>query len=177
MTRKSFSVRIFLQDGCADGVKIVSRSKWSGRGLVIPRSALAVELDRAELKDPGVYLLSAPAAAADRPSLCIGAADPVCDGLARCCADEQGWTTAIIFTCKEDRLSYAQCRFIVERLLQLARSAGITPTRCVDGDEPVQLDKSASAAAENFLDYMLSLYPLFGVTVFDRKLDHSSQVL
>ena len=75
MTRKSFSVRIFLQDGCADGVKIVSRSKWSGRGLVIPRSALAAELDRAELKDPGVYLLSAPAAAADRPSLCIGAAD------------------------------------------------------------------------------------------------------
>ena len=65
MTRKSFSVRIFLQDGCADGVKIVSRSKWSGRGLVSPRSALAAELDRAELKDPGVYLLSAPAAAAD----------------------------------------------------------------------------------------------------------------
>lgn len=53
MSRKSFSVRIFLQDGCADGVKIISRSQWSGRGLVIPRSALAAELGRAEHQDPG----------------------------------------------------------------------------------------------------------------------------
>jgi len=159
MTRKSFSVRIFLQDGSADGVKIVSRSKWSGRGLVIPRSALAAELDRDELKDPGVYLLTGPAAAADRQSLFIDAADPVCDGLAQHCAEEQSWSTAIIFTCKENRLSYVQCRFIAARLLQLAGSAG-------DG-EAVPLDSAESSAAENFLDYMLSLYPLFGVTVFD----------
>lgn len=167
MTRKAFSVRIFLQDGCADGVKIVSRSKWSGRGLVIPRSALAAELERVELKAPGVYLLSGPAAAADRPSLCIGAADPVCDGLAQYCADEQGWSTAIIFTCKENCLSFTQCRFIAERLLQLASSADIAAISRIGSGEPVRLSRTESTTAENFLDYMLSLYPLFGVTVFD----------
>ena len=164
MTRKSFSVRIFLQDGCADGVKIVSRSKWSGRGLVIPRSALAAELDRAELKDPGVYLLTGSAATANRQSLCIGAADPVCDGLAQCCADKQSWSTAIIFTCKENRLSYAQCRFIAARLQQLARNADIAGAG--DG-KAVPLGSAESSAAENFLNYMLSLFPLFGVTVFN----------
>ena len=50
--RKSFSVRIYLQDGHADGVKIISKSKWSGRGLVIPRTALAQEKDREELQAP-----------------------------------------------------------------------------------------------------------------------------
>jgi hypothetical protein len=163
---KSFSVRIFLQDGRADGVRVVSRSKWSGRGLVIPRSSLAAELDRAELKDPGVYLLTGHADAANRPSLYIGAADPVCDGLARSSADEQGWATAIVFTSKENRLSFAQCRLIVERLLNLARRDIVAISR-VDSSAPARLDDAASAAAENFLSYMLSLYPLLGVTVFD----------
>ena len=169
MTRKSFSVRIFLQDGHADGVKIVSRSKWSGRGLVIPRFALAAELERVELKDPGVYLLTGPAGAAVRPCFRIGAADPVCDGLAQCCADEQGWSNAIVFTCRENSLSFAQFRLIAERLLQLAGSDGIAASSGVGDDEPVLLDKAESSTAENFLDYMLSLYPLFGVTAFSPE--------
>lgn len=175
MTRKAFSVRLFLQDGCADGVKVVSRSKWSGRGLVIPRPSLAAELGRAELKAPGVYLLAG-SAAEDRPTLCIGAADPVCDGLAESGTEEQSWSTAIIFTCKENRLSFAQYRFIAMRLLQLAGSAGKAATGR-NGGEPVALSRAEDSAATTFLDSMLSLYPLFGVTVFDCQLDRSSQSL
>ncbi len=167
MTRKSFSVRIFLQDGCADGVKIISRSKWSGRGLVIPRPALAAELGRAELKDPGVYLLTGIAVAADRSTLLIGAADPVCDGLALSSSDEQSWSTAIIFTCKENSLSIAQYRFIAMRLMQLARSTDKAAISCLGSSESVAQGKAESSTAESFLDYMLSLYPLFGVTAFD----------
>ena len=167
MTRKSFSVRIFLQDGFADGVKVVSRSKWSGRGLVIPRPSLAAELDRTELKDPGVYLLTGTDAAADRPTLRIGAADPVCDGLAQCCADEQYWSTAVIFTCKENSLSFAQCWFISMRLEQLARCDDKAAISRVGSSEPVALSTAERSAASTFLDYMLSLYPLFGVTVFN----------
>ena len=167
MTRKSFSVRIFLQDGCAGGVKVVSRSQWSGRGLVIPRPALAAELGRAELKDPGIYLLTGTAVAEGQPALCIGAADPVCDGLAQYCTEEQCWSNAIIFTCKDNRLSFAQCRFIASRLQQLARSADQPALSPDGGSEAVVLSSAESSAAATFLDYMLGLYPLFGVTVFD----------
>ena len=168
---KSFSVRIFLQDGQADGVRVVSRSKWSGRGLVIPRDSLAAELARAELKAPGVYLLSGSGTAMDRPTLLIGAADPVCDGLAHYASTDEPWSTAIIFTCKEDGLSFAQSQTIAARLLQLAGSAGKAAARDPGNDQPARLNSREQAAADNFLEHMLGLYPLFGVTVFDSDLD------
>lgn len=170
-TRKSFSVRIFLQDGRADGVRIVSRSKWSGRGLVIPRAALAAELGRTELAAPGVYLLTGPVAAAERPQLLVGAADPVCDGLAHCGASHRAWSTALIFTCKENSLSFAQCQSIAAGLLQHALSAGRAEVSAVGCGGPVRLNSTEEAAADSFLDYMLGLYPLLGVTVFGCKLD------
>lgn len=161
---KSFSVRIFLQDGHADGVRVVSRSKWSGRGLVIPRASLAAELGRTELKAPGIYLLSGPDGAKSPPTFLIGAANPVCDGLARCDANHQLWSTAIIFTCKEDGLSFAQCQLIAARLLQLAGRAAVSDAGV---GTPARLNSSQQAAAETFLDHMLGLYPLFGVTAFE----------
>ena len=35
---KPFSIRIFLPDGTADGVRIIEKSNWTGVGLVVPRS-------------------------------------------------------------------------------------------------------------------------------------------
>ena len=166
MTGKSFSVRIFLQDGHANGVRIVSRSKWSGRGLVIPRVCLAEELGRTELSTPGVYLLTETGVGADRPTLCIGAADPVCDGLARHATDDQSWSMAVVFTCKENNLNLVQCQSLAARLLQLARGADKAEIINADCSEQPQLSPAESAAAEIFLDHMLGLYPLFGVTVF-----------
>jgi len=168
MTGKSFSVRIFLQDGHANGVRIVSRSKWSGRGLVIPRVCLAEQLGRAELSAPGVYLLTETGVGADRPTLCIGAADPVCDGLARYATDDQTWSMAVVFTCKENNLNLVQCQSLAARLLQLARSADKAEIISANRSEQPQLSTAESAAAEIFLEHMLGLYPLFGVSVFEK---------
>jgi len=168
MTGKSFSVRIFLQDGHANGVRIVSRSKWSGRGLVIPRVCLAEQLGRAELSAPGVYLLTETGVGADRPTLCIGAADPVCDGLARYATDDQTWSMAVVFTCKENNLNLVQCQSLAARLLQLARSADKAEIISANRSEQPQLSTAESAAAEIFLEHMLGLYPLFGVNVFEK---------
>lgn len=168
MTGKSFSVRIFLQDGHANGVRIVSRSKWSGRGLVIPRACLAEELGRAELSAPGVYLLTETGVGVNRPTLCIGAADPVCDGLARHATDDQTWSMAVVFTCKENNLNLVQCQSLAARLLQLSRSVDKAEIISANRSEQPQLSTAESAAAEIFLDHMLGLYPLFGVNVFEK---------
>lgn len=37
MTR-GFTIKIFVPDGSADGLRIVEKSNWSGRGIVCPRS-------------------------------------------------------------------------------------------------------------------------------------------
>jgi hypothetical protein len=106
--------------------------------------------------------------AAGRPALCIGAANPVCAGLEPFSANGQTWSTAIIFTCKENSLAFPQYQLIAVRLLQIARSADKAEIISTDLCQPPPLSAVDSAAAENFLDHMLGLYPLFGVNAFDE---------
>ena len=47
--KRGYSIRIYLPDGTADGLKIVEKSNWSGRGVVCPRALFAESKSRAEL--------------------------------------------------------------------------------------------------------------------------------
>lgn len=53
----AFSVRIFVPSGDPDGLRIVEKSNWTGRGFVFPRSEFAEVRQRSELRRTGVYLL------------------------------------------------------------------------------------------------------------------------
>ena len=39
--KRGYSIRIYLPDGTADGLEIVEKSNWSGRGVVCPRALFA----------------------------------------------------------------------------------------------------------------------------------------
>jgi len=167
MSPKSFAVRIFLQDGTAAGVKIIAKSKWSGRGLVIPRQQLSEEKDRGELAAPGVYLLVGPVAAGELPTLLIGAADPVGARLEEEAVQQDFWSSAIIFTSKQAPLSHPHIHYVAARLTQLARQA--RRCRLANPDQPPlpTLAAADQTDAEAFLEHMLSICPLLGLTAFD----------
>jgi hypothetical protein len=169
MSPKSFAVRIFLQDGTADGVKIIAKSKWSGRGMVIPRASLPAEKARAELAAPGVYLLIGPAAAGDLPTLRIGVADPVGERLEREAAQQDFWTSAIIFTSKKAELNQYHLHHIAVRLMQLARQANRARLANQTLPRLPTLAAADQADAEAFLGHMLSIYPLLGLTAFEAQ--------
>ena len=107
MPSESFSVRVYLQDGHVDGVKIIARSKWSGRALVIPRNSLPEEIGRAELNAPGVYVLIGPADPQGRGILYIGAADPISSDLEAHACHKSFWTWMIVCSSKHDSLTQA----------------------------------------------------------------------
>ena len=165
--KKSFSVRIYLQDGHADGVKVVSKSKWAGRCLVIPRSSLSHEKDRQELKAAGVFLLFSHCAARENQTLFIHAADPVGAQLGEVLNQADSWSDAMTFTCKEDSLSLAQYRYIAKRLFALANNS--TKAQLSDTDTPryKSLPEHDIDAAEIFLAHILSLCPLLGLVAFE----------
>jgi hypothetical protein len=170
MSPKSFAVRIFLQDGTADGVKIIAKSKWSGRGMVIPRASLPAEYAREELAAPGVYVLVGPGAAGGQPILLIGAADPVSKRLELEASAHDFWSSAIIFTAKQAPLSHPHIQYIAARLTQLARQAN--RSRLADQHQPPlpTLAAAEQGDAETFLEHMLSIYPLLGLTAFEARL-------
>ena len=54
-SRRGFSVRVFLPEGDPDGVKVVEKSNWTGRGLVIPRALFGEAKSRDDFDRAGVY--------------------------------------------------------------------------------------------------------------------------
>lgn len=167
MPSESFSVRIFLQDGHVDGVKVVARSKWSGRALVIPRSSLPEEIGRDELNAPGVYVLIGPSDQQGRETIYIGAADPISSDLEKHANNKSFWTWTIICASKHDSLMQEHIEYIKTRLIQLAQETG---TAILDNQDPPELsplDGAEADYAEAFLGHSLSIYPVLGLRAFE----------
>jgi len=55
-----FSLRIFVADCDPDDLRIVEKSNWIAKALVLPRALLPQVKARAELAKTGVYLLLGP---------------------------------------------------------------------------------------------------------------------
>ena len=167
MPSESFSVRIYLQDGHIDGVKVVARSKWSGRALVIPRSSMPEEINRDELNAPGVYVLIGPADQQGRETIYIGAEDPISAELEKHVSNKSFWTWTIVCSSKHDSLTQAHIEYIKARLIKLAQE---TDNANLDNHEtPVLplLDDADVDYAETFLGHSLSIYPVLGLRAFE----------
>lgn len=169
MTPKSFSVRIFCQDGHADGVKLVAKSKWPGRGLFIPRSSLAEEINRVELNAPGVYILVGPSTDGDLPTIYVGAGDPVCRYLQQHDAQKDFWSWVAVFASKDESLNQSHVQYLQSRLMRLAQEAN---SANLDNREIPKLPEFSEPelfATESFLDHILTICPLLGLYAFEKK--------
>jgi hypothetical protein len=167
MTPKSFSVRIYLQDGHVAGVKVVSKSKWSGRGLVIPRTSFLTEKARTELNAPGIYLLVGPTNEGDRVSIHVGAADPICHDLAEHYTKMDFWDEALVFASKDNTLNPIHIQYLEARLIQLAQDANRVKLSNQNIPQLPRLSADELIYAEAFLGHILSLCPLLGLSAFE----------
>jgi hypothetical protein len=165
--RRGFSVNVFLPSGEPDGLKVVEKSNWTGRGLVIPRAIFAESLGRAELDRTGVYLLVGPSESSSLPALYVGEGDPVKPRLDQHAKQKDFWTHAVVFTSKDSNLNKAHVQRLEARLVDLAGRA----KRCIlqNGNCPAapSLSESEEAFAEGFLDDVLLCLPILGYSLFE----------
>lgn len=166
MASKGYAVRIYLQDGHADGVLIIARSKWAGRGLVIPRTSLPDEVDRPELDTPGIVLYQEHEKDGQAPGLQVDADDPVARSLKHYGDGRPEWHRAIVFTTKDRSLDLSHFRYLVTRLKslmpELLKAGADDRSRL----QPQLLPAAEAELAEQFLASMLGIIPLLGVTTF-----------
>lgn len=167
--RRGFSVNVFLPSGDPEGLKVVEKSNWNGRGLVVPRSIFPESRDRPELDCTGVYLLSGPSESSPLPMLYVGEGDPIKPRLNSHYNDDAKsfWTHAVGFTSKDNNLNKAHIQHLESRLVSLAKEAN----RCelTNGNQPTppSLSEVDEATAEAFLDDMLLCLPILGYSVFE----------
>jgi hypothetical protein len=89
-----FSLLIFV----ADGLRIVDKSNWIGKALVLPRALLPQVKGRTELAPTGVHLLLGPYPDDEGDMLYVGDGDPIRPRLKSHYAHKDFWTRAIGFT-------------------------------------------------------------------------------
>jgi hypothetical protein len=166
--RRGFSIRIFLPDGTPDGLRIVEKSNWTGRGVVCPRSQFREAKSRVEFGKTGVYVLYGPSEEGDLPTLYIGEGDPARPRLEQHFAKKDFWTSLILFTSKDENLNKAHVQYLEARLTSLAREAKRCVLDNVNVPQLPSLSEPDTAEMESFLEEMLLIYPVLGMTLFEK---------
>lgn len=163
-----FSIRIFLPDGSPDGLRIIEKSNWSGRGVVCPRPLFPKAKSRPEFVKTGVYILLGPSDVGDIQKLYIGEGDPVLPRLDQHAAKKDFWTSVIFFISKDENLNKAHIQYLESKLITLAREAQRCELDNNNSPELPTLSEMDAADAEGFLAEMILCLPVLGVTAFSR---------
>jgi Domain of unknown function (DUF4357) len=169
ITRRPSSIHIFLADGHPDGLREVQKPGWTGHAIVCPRSSFPEEKARDEFTRPGVYVLFGPSEESDLPTVYIGEGDPTRPRLEQHYLKKDFWTSLIVFTSTDKSLTKGHIQYLESRLVSVASAA----KRCVldNGNVPQlpTLGVADRAAMEAFLEEMLLIYPLLGLTAFEMS--------
>jgi len=163
---RPFSIRIFCPDGNPVGLRKITKSNWTGCGIVCPRPILPTEkARRKEFSQPGVYVLIGPPEDSDL-TIYVGEADPVGDRLGQHYIGKDFWTWVIFFVSTDDNLNKAHIQYIESRLLDIASQANRAKIENANDPQAPTLSEAEIADAESFLADMLTIFPLLGVNVF-----------
>lgn len=164
--RRPFTIQIFVADGLPEGLRLVSKSNWIGQGIVCPRDRYSQVKRRDEFSQSGVYLLVGQDG--DRlPKLYVGEAEKVKNRLDSHYTNKDFWQQAIVFTAKEPPLNKAHVKYLEARLLELAKKHGRSNLQNSGASRRPGLSEAEQATIEGYLDELLSLLPVLGVTFFE----------
>jgi hypothetical protein len=166
--RRGFPLRIFLSDGTPDGLRIVEKSNWIGRGVVCARSQFRYAKARPEFKKTGIYTLRGPSPEGDLPTIYIGEGDPSLPRLEQHFATKDFWTSLILFTSKDENLNKAHVQYLESRLTTLTKNANRCELENRNSPQLPTLSEPDTAEMEEFLEEMLLIYPILGLSVFER---------
>lgn len=162
------SIRMFLTDGTTTGLIIAEIVNWTGKALVVPRSALAVFLKREEAQSAGVYILTGPDPDdAFRQLLYVGQSETVGRRLVEHDSDPKKdfFDRAIVFVSKDENLTNAHARFLERHLTGRIKAAGrSTPTNS-NNPGGAALPEADVADMEYFLDQIEIVLPVLGLDV------------
>ncbi|MEN2992545.1 MAG: GIY-YIG nuclease family protein [Bacteroidia bacterium] len=167
---KGFSVRIFLPSGEPEGLRIIEKSNWTGKGLVFPRVLLQDPefRKREELSRPGVYILWGPSESSQLPRVYIGQSDDVIQRIDQQERQKDFWTHAVVFTSKDLNLNKAHVQYLEARLAALASEAKRAELENKSAPQVPSLSEADQADAEAFLQDILLCLPLVGATFFEK---------
>jgi len=168
LQQRPFSITIFVPDGDPESLRLVQKSNWTGIGVVFNRTNYKQVVIQEEFNKTGVYVLVATSEGSGLPTIYIGEGDPVKDRLNQHYSKKDFWDWSVFFVTKDNSLNKAHVQHLEARLLDLARAA--KQCKIDNTQKPLvpTLSKSQTADVESFLLDMLSIFPLLGLSIFEK---------
>lgn len=162
-----YALSLFLVDGITNGLKILEKPNWSGRGLSCSKSVLFQKhRKRSELQTPGIYLLTGPTEDGLKVKrLYVGEGERVMTRLESHLQEKEWWNEVIVFTASDHSLNKAFIKYLEARLVKLARNSQRYSPDNVNSPEAPRMSERENAICEGFLREMLLCLPLFGVNL------------
>jgi len=164
-----YVITILVTAGDPDGLRVVEKSNWTGRGLVFSRADLAAALEHG-LSSPGVYVLIG-----DDPDeefdqqIYIGQGEDLGKRLKQHQSDDgkEFWNETVVFVSGNESLNRAHISHLEASLIRLASEA--KRTRVANGNQPAipRMALTDVAVADGFLAEVLAIFPVLGINAFD----------
>ena len=159
-------IRHFLYDGDAECIQSLEISNMTIKATLFPRPLFADFKKMPEASKPGVYLIYGEDYQTGSRKLYIGEGDPVSPRLSQHYGNKEFWTSAIVFTSKDEYVTKTQIQWLEAKLIDLAKKAG----RVVldNGNMPTEpkISEVDCAEVETFLDGILLLLKSVGIDFF-----------
>lgn len=151
MAKFGKTIRIYLADGVATGIRHAELVNWTGQAFVCPRARIGELTSWQESQRPGVYVLFGDDPAGSKPLAYIGEAENVFDRLRSHAKNKEFWEEVVFFTSKDENLTKVHVKYLESRIVELAKSVGRFSLE--NGTSPVQpsLPRADRDAMEEFL--------------------------
>lgn len=165
------SIKIFLVDGSASGLRTAELGLSTIKAVVVPRVSLSTVMNRPEPKKTGVYVLIGPDSdKLGTKKIYIGEGDMIINRLNSHNKDEgkDFWEEAVIFVSKDENLTKSHVRYLEARMISLVRDAkratvanGTTPP------EQGKLPEADEIEMEEFISQAKLLLGTLGYDLFE----------
>lgn len=165
------SIKIFLVDGSASGLRTAELGLSTLKAMVIPRASLSIVAKRIEPQKTGVYILiGADLEKLGQKKIYIGEGDTILTRLNSHNKDETKdfWEEAVLFVSKDENLTKAHVRYLEARLISLAYNAKrATVANATAPTEQGKLPEADEADMEEFISQARILLGTLGYDLFE----------
>lgn len=156
------SIRVYLADGIATGIKHAEIVNWTGQAISCPRKRTNELKEWPESRSPGIYFLIGEDIEHDTPLVYIGESENVHERLSIHGVKKEFWREVVFFTNKDENLTKAHIRYLESRLVQQANH--VNRSKLENGNSPQlpTIPRSDRDAMEEFIGNIRVLMGVLG---------------
>lgn len=162
------TIKLFLIDGEPNGRMTCELSNWTGKAYKIPRIKVKECIDRADLSNPGVYLLFGKAETG-KDIIYIGEAESVLKRLFQHLTQKDFWNETIVFISKDENLNKAHIKYLESRLFEIAIKVNRYNVENSSTPTLSSIAESDRSEMEEFIENIKTLVNTLGHKVFEER--------